>query len=133
MLDAPDSSTFFFVVFDSGFWPDALPVLTVMEELIVAVLRVHRVNVIARPANADAWRTRDTYSSYVRGHVVAVPNPPLTHWQAMLTPLDPDSLAEHVTSTHPGRCRAVGCPCQVCRNQAKGHRCLGAAFGAIVR
>jgi diadenosine tetraphosphate (Ap4A) HIT family hydrolase len=33
---------------------------------------------------------------FLRGHIFAVPNPPLKEWQDMLTPLDPAALAEYI-------------------------------------
>jgi hypothetical protein len=66
-----------FVAFDAGRLPDVphLVPLCPVEELIVAPLRVNRLTVIARSSNEKHnVRTRDTYQSYIQGHVLAVPN-----------------------------------------------------------
>jgi hypothetical protein len=87
------------VAFDAGRLPDVphlLP-LSPVEELIVAPLRVNRLTVIARSLNdKHNGRTRDTYKSYIQGHVLAVPNVPLNTLDRMVTPLHPDALADMI-------------------------------------
>jgi hypothetical protein len=88
-----------FVAFDAGRLPDVphlLP-LSPVEELIVAPLRVNRLTVIARSLNEKHnGRMRDTYQSYIQGHVLAVPNVPLNTLDRMVTPLHPDALADMI-------------------------------------
>jgi hypothetical protein len=81
---------------DTGRRPVDLPIMTVIEELICAVLRVNRYTCVARPVGAQTWRSRDTFVPFLMGHIFAVPNPPLKEWQDMLTPLDPAALVEYI-------------------------------------
>jgi hypothetical protein len=90
---------YLYVSFDAGRVPDVpnlLP-LSPVEELMVAPLRVNRLTVIARSTNEPRHgRTRDTYQSYIQGHVLAVPNVPLATLDTVVTPLHPDALADMV-------------------------------------
>jgi hypothetical protein len=53
--------------------------------------------VIARSTNEKRHgRSRNTYQSYIQGHVLAVPNVPLTTLNTVVTPLDPNALADMV-------------------------------------
>jgi hypothetical protein len=90
---------FSLVAFDAGRvppLPDMLP-LSPVEELAIAPLRVHRVSIICRaPSDPCRGRTRDTYGSYLQGHLVAIPNVPADAWKELISPVHPDALAELV-------------------------------------
>eukprot|EP00878_Enallax_costatus_P000823 GHUV01000949.1.p1 GENE.GHUV01000949.1~~GHUV01000949.1.p1 ORF type:complete len:485 (+),score=88.15 GHUV01000949.1:638-2092(+) len=90
------------VYWDIGDVPDGvdnrpdLPKLSIVEELIVAVWRVSRFTVFARPPGS-ANRPTSTLPRCLHGHIIALPNVPLKSWQKVFSPLHPNDLAEYVS------------------------------------
>lgn len=85
------------VRFDAGLWPADLPVLTMVEQLIVSVMRGCRHVALVRPESADFWRRPETYQRRLKTHVVAIPNPsPHRLANALRIPCSEGELAETI-------------------------------------